>query len=179
VQVQNAVFSGIGILSTTQEIAGTVLSVMPEADAELVAEETLCLLATVSARACQAAGPEHEALARSCLAAPFLYRDYLVGTAMLESNDPAAGQLGETIGERLERKMAFYVSHLEAGRLPSPEVLRDKMLLWMGRISPPKMPSGPEERLDGLPVVDRVMNHARLLGTRVRHSAGNDPSQAV
>lgn len=145
-----------------------VLANMPEAEAELVAEETLCLLATVSARVCQAFRPEDEHLSTACLSAPFLYRDYLVGTAMLESGDHATAELGNTIGTRMERKMAFYVAHFEPGRMPSPTVLREKMLLWMGRISPPRMPSGPEERLDALSVVERVNHHVQLMVTRTK-----------
>ncbi len=162
---QAAVFAGLGVLSATQEIAGVVMAGMPEADPELVAEETLCLLAVVSARVAQATGGADEAFAHAVLAAPFLYRDYLVGTAMLESGDQATIELGTTIGARLERKMAFYVAHFPPGTHPSPGHIREKMLLWMGRISPPKMPSGPEDRLNASGTVDRVVHHGRLMAT--------------
>lgn len=166
---QTAVFAGLGVLSATQEIAGAVMAGMPEADPELVAEETLCLVAVVSGRIASAgdAGAE-DALAQAILAAPFLYRDYLVGTAMLESGDQSTAELGTTIGARLERKMAFYIAHFPAGVHPGAALIREKMLLWMGRISPPKMPSGPEERLDACGAVDRVVHHGRLLATLLK-----------
>lgn len=156
------------MLSATQEVAGAIMSGMPEADPELVAEETLCLLAVVSARVSQAVRPLDEALAHALLAAPFLYRDYLVGTAMLESGDQATAELGSVIGARLERKMAFYVAHFPPGAHPSPAHIREKMLLWMGRISPPKMPSGPEDRLTDSGAVERVVHHGRLLATLLK-----------
>ncbi|MEQ9103284.1 MAG: hypothetical protein RIE53_01155 [Rhodothermales bacterium] len=165
---QAAVFAGLGVLSATQEIAGAVMAGMPEADPELVAEETLCLLAVVSARVAQATGGADETFAHAILAAPFLYRDYLVGTAMLESGDQATAELGAVIGARLERKMAFYVAHFPPGAHPPPPQIREKMLLWMGRISPPKMPSGPEDRLDASGVVDRVVHHGRLMSTLLK-----------
>jgi hypothetical protein len=87
---------------------------------------------------------------------------------MLESGDRETAELGSVIGARLERKMAFYVAHFPPGGHPSPQHIREKMLLWMGRISPPKMPSGPEERLDRSGAVDRVVRHGQLMATLLK-----------
>jgi len=47
---QPAIFSTLGILAVSQEISGLALSIMHSAEAELVAEESICLLSVASAR---------------------------------------------------------------------------------------------------------------------------------
>jgi len=166
--IQPAIFSTLGIFSTSQEISGLAMSSLTDGDAELVAEETLCLVSVVTARTIEAIAPGMDELSQSLLVTPFLYRDYLVGSVMLESTDAAQGSQGVLIGERLERKSAFYTAHLPASKLPTGSVLRNVALMWMGRISPPGMPTGPEERLDGIGVTDRLNTHIRLIASHVR-----------
>ena len=72
--MQSAVFTTLGLFSVSQELSGMVMAHLHEADPEVVAEESLCLAATATARAIEAGrdwfdvgGPEvftHEALAR-------------------------------------------------------------------------------------------------------------------
>ena len=76
---QPAIFSTLGILAVSQEISGLALFLMDSAEAELVAEESICLLAVASARTVEAVAPEESDLAESLMITPFLYRDYLIG----------------------------------------------------------------------------------------------------
>jgi hypothetical protein len=171
--VQQAVFTTLGLFSVSQELSGMAMAHLRDADPELLAEESLSLAAAATARAIEATVPAGQDLADALLVAPFLYRDYLVGTAMLESGDASQAERGADIGERLERKMAFYATHLPKATLPTGSVLRNAMLLWMGRISPPGMTTGPEERLDACGAVPRLQAHVRLTASHVRHAASD------
>lgn len=168
-QTQRAVFTSIGLVTTTQEVAAAALEAMPEADPELVAEETLCLVSVAAARTIEAATDAGDPLAEAVMAAPFLYRDYMIGSAMLASDMPVGEAAGAEVGRRLEKKLAFYASHLPVGRAPGDAAVRDKMLLWMGRISPPKMPDSPEARLERIGVTSRVTHFLRLVGAHLKH----------
>ncbi len=146
-----------------------VMGLLRGADPELIAEESLSLAATATARAIEATSSDQKTLSESILVAPFLYRDYLVGTAMLEADDAAQADRGTEIGERLERKIAFYATHLPKETLPTGSILKNAMLLWMGRISPPGMSTGPEQRLDASGAVERLAAHVRLIAAHIRH----------
>lgn len=174
--MQSAVFSTLGLFSVSQELSGMGMAHLTDADPELIAEESLSLAAVATARAIEATSAEHKPLADAMLMAPFMYRDYLVGTAMLESDDASQADRGAEIGERLERKIAFYATHLPQATLPTGSVLKNAMLLWMGRISPPGMPTGPEQRLDDSGAVERLQAHTRLTSAHIRHLVGGAPS---
>ncbi len=167
---QPAIFTTLGLLSVTQELSGLALSEMEMAKPELVAEETICLLAVATGRAIESLDSSYPDLGLSVMMTPFLYRDYLIGTAMIESGDLSRGEEGVQVGERLEKKMAFYTAHLPAGQFPMSSSLRNVMLMWMGRISPPGMPSGPEDRLDGIGAIEKVACHLKLVVAHVRQS---------
>jgi hypothetical protein len=64
---------------------------------------------------------------------------------------------------RLARKAEFYAVHLPPGRFPGPHALGDKLPLWMGRVSPPGLPTTPDARLAELGLVDVLAVHARLV----------------
>jgi len=168
-QTQRAVFTSIGLLTTTQEVAATALEVLSDADPELVAEETLCLISVAAARTIEGVGDGDGSVTEAILAAPFLYRDYMIGSAMLASGQSISEAAGAEVGRRLEKKLAFYASHLPAGQAPGDAVVREKMLLWMGRISPPKMPDSPEDRLERSGAVSGVTRFLRLVGAHIRH----------
>ncbi len=168
--MQSAVFTTLGLFSVSQELSGIAMVHLTDADPEMVAEESLSLAATATARAIEATSSTgQDVLSESLLLAPFLYRDYLVGSAMLESDDAGHAERGAEIGKRLERKIAFYGTHLQKATLPTGSVLKNAMLLWMGRISPPGMPTGPEERLAASGAVDRMSAHVRLIAAHIRH----------
>ncbi len=164
-------FAALGALSTTQELARAVLVRVEEADPELVAEESLCLVATATARAAQVgwrAAPEAaQGAARAVVpglqALPFTYRDYLIGGAMLDAEDASLAEAAEHVYQRLARKQEFYGAHLPEGQFPGQHVLRDAMELWMGRISPPGLPEPPQERLRKLELVPRLLTHVKLV----------------
>ncbi|MDA0378276.1 MAG: hypothetical protein O3C45_00130 [Bacteroidetes bacterium] len=168
--MQHAVFITFGLFSVSQELSAMAMAHLADADPELLAEESLSLAAAATSRAIEATAPSHQDLADALMVAPFLYRDYLVGTAMLESGDATQAERGADIGQRLERKMAFYATHLPKATLPTGSVLRNAMLLWMGRISPPGMPTGPEARLDACGAVPRLQAHVRLTAAHLRHT---------
>lgn len=141
---------------------------MPDADPELIAEESISLVSVATGRTVEATLPEASDLAEALMITPFLYRDYIIGAAMIESKDAVQGESGLAIGERLERNTAFYAAHLQPGQLPTGSILRNAMLLWMGRISSPGLASGPEQRLDELDFVSKVELHTRLVAARIR-----------
>lgn len=160
-------FATIGVLNLTQEIAGAILEDVEGADPDIVAEETLCLVATATARATEVGLSEHPdeaaAISASLLDLPFIYHDYLVGTEMLARKDSALAQAADEVYARLQRKREFYQAHLPAGQFPGPRVLGDKMDLWMGRVSPPKLPETPTDRLRRLDLVDPLVTHLKLV----------------
>lgn len=170
-QTQRAVFTSIGLVTTTQEVAAAALEAMPDADPELVAEETLCLISVAAARTIEAISGPDRSLAEAVMAAPFLYRDYMIGTAMLAPGRAVGEAAGAEVGRRLEKKLAFYASHMPGGQAPGDPVVREKMLLWMGRISPPKMPDSPEDRLERIGVTKSVARFLRLVGAHIRHGS--------
>lgn len=163
-------FATVGVLGLTQDLTHAVLESIGEmdgADPELVAEETLCLIATATARAAEV-GLEDEAdhrpaITQTVLDLPFTYRDYLIGKAMIAEDSPELSQMGEEVRQRLQRKREFYTTHLPEGKFPGPHALEDKMELWMGRVSPPKLPETPQERLDSLDLVDPTVAHLKLV----------------
>lgn len=173
-QTQRAVFTSIGLVTTTQEVAAAALEAMPDTDPELVAEETLCLISVAAARTIEAVDEGEGSLAEAVMAAPFLYRDYMIGTAMLASGQSVGEAAGAEVGRRLEKKLAFYASHLPGGQAPGDAAVHEKMLLWMGRISPPKMPDSPEDRLERIDVTSRVTRFLRLVGAHIRHGRQTD-----
>mgnify|MGYP000013982308 FL=1 len=163
-------FATVGTLGLTQDLTHAVLESigdMEGADPELVAEETLCLIATATARAAEV-GLEEEpdrapTIIETLLDLPFTYRNYLLGKAMVAEERPELSEVAEEVRERLEEKRAFYTTHLPDGQFPGPHALGDKMELWMGRVSPPKLPETPQERLDSLGLVDPTVAHLKLV----------------
>lgn len=168
-------FATLGTLGTTQDLAGRALAGLDGADPELVAEETLCLVATATARAAEVGLQDTPAVAAAVvptlLALPFTYRDYLVGGALLDDRDPALLDAAEAAYQRLQRTQTFYTTHLPPGRFPGPLALAEKMALWMGRISPPRLPEAPPDRLERLGLVPLLLTHLRLVQAFGRHDA--------
>ena len=172
-------FATLGVLSTTQDLARATLGGIGGADPELVAEETLCLAATATARAAEVglreapAGPA-AAMAAALLELPFTYRDYLIGGAMLAEGDASLVSAGEQAQERLQRKQQFYTVHLPENQFPGQHALTDKMALWMGRVSPPKLPELPQKRLDTLNLVPLLLTHLKLVLAAARRHSRSD-----
>lgn len=159
-------FATIGVLNVTQELAGAVLADVDGADPDVVAEETLCLVATATARAAEVALNDDEAvhaISAVILDLPFQYRDYILGTEMLVRQDSTLVQAGDEVYVRLERKRDFYQAHLPAANFPGERALSDKMDLWMGRVSPPKLPETPTKRLKRLEVIEPLVTHLKLV----------------
>ena len=166
--VRIAIFATTGVLSVVQDLIGRVLEAVEMADPELVAEETLCLAATATARAAEVGLRERPALARvvpsALMALPFTYRDYLLGSLLLRQKEVSwLEEAGREIYNRLQRKQAFYEAHLPAGQFPGERMLGEKMALWMGRISPPGLPELPQERMERLELVPVLHTHLRLI----------------
>lgn len=163
-------FATVGALGLTQDLTHAVLESigdMEGADPELVAEETLCLVATTTARAAEVGleeEPDRQAtIVQTLLDLPFTYRDYLIGKAMVADQNPDLSEVAEQVHERLHGKRRFYTTHFPEGQFPGPHALKDKMELWMGRVSPPKLPETPQERLESLGLVDPTVAHLKLV----------------
>lgn len=165
-------FATLGLVSLTQEMAGAVLASIEGADAELVAEETLCLVATATARAAEVGLRAHPEQAHAALPVlldlPFLYRDYLVGGAMVAHANASLLDANEAVYGRLQRKQAFYTAHLPPNQFPGERALTDKMGLWMGRVSPPRLPESPMDRLHRLACIPMMLTHLKLVLTFAR-----------
>jgi len=161
-------FCGLAVLSTTQDLVRSVLPTLTDAvDPDLVAEETLALVATTTARAVEVGLRTQsrlvEVVGPAVLETPFLYHDFVLGAQLVEAGAEGDVEVDETIYERLSRKTDFYGSHFPVGRLPGPAALRDKLPLWMGRISPPKLASTPGERLEETGLTALLNTHLRLV----------------
>jgi hypothetical protein len=154
-------------MGIAQDLSRAVIESIENADAELVLEETLCLVAVTTARAAEVGLRERPELAAIVpgvlLDLPAVYHDYVMGGMMVEN--PAADLL-EASGEvtsRLQRKKEFYAVHFPANQFPGPRILRDKMPFWMGRISPPGLTENPDQRLARLQLVDVLHTHLKLV----------------
>ncbi|MFO8099948.1 MAG: hypothetical protein R6T83_10065 [Salinibacter sp.] len=163
-------FATGGTLGLVQDLTHAVLESigdMEGADPEVVAEESLCLVAVATARAAEvglADEPDRRpSIVRTLLDLPFTYRDYLLGKAMIEDDRPELSEMADEVRERLRRKREFYTTHLPEGQFPGPHALGDKMELWMGRVSPPKLPETPQERLESLGLVAPTVAHLKLI----------------
>lgn len=160
-------FATLGALGTTQELAHVFLRDVKQADREVVAEETLSLVAITTARAADVGLRNEPETAGSVVDAlvdlPFLYRDYLIGGAMMLQQDQSLLDSSEDVYQRLQRKQDFYSAHFAPSKFPAEAVLRDKMGLWMGRVSPPGLPDSPMERLERLDSVRLLLTHLKLV----------------
>ena len=160
-------FTTLGVLGTTQDMARTALDDMPKADPENVAEETLCLVATSTARAAQVGLRQESAVAAvvgpTILDLPFAYRDYLIGGAMITQRDTTLLDANEAAYERLQKKREFYIKHFPENSFPSEAQVKEKMAIWMDRISPIDLSSTPEDRLKKLYLIPTLMTHLKLI----------------
>lgn len=163
-----AAFASAAALSATQDVVRAVLPALgADADPEVVAEETLVLAATVTARAAEVGLRERpdvlQAVGPALAELPFLYHDYLLGAELVASGAEGDVEPDQSVYARLARKADFYAVHLPPGRFPGPRALGDKLPLWMGRVSPPGLPTSPDKRLADLGIVDLLTVHARLV----------------
>lgn len=175
-------FAAPAALTTTQDAVRAVWPSLQDGtgaapDAALVAEETLAMVATVTARAVaaglrprpDAAGPAVDALVE----VPLLVHDFLLGAQLVASG--AEGDVPPDDGgvyDRLARKLGFYATHLPEGGVPGPARLRTLLPLWMGRVSPPRLPTTPDARLASTGVPEIVALHARLVLAFAERAAG-------
>lgn len=161
-------FAAPAALSVTQDLVRSVLPAMGDGvDPELVAEESLVLVSTITARSVELGlrdTPEAmEAAGQALLEVPFLYHDYLLGGQMVTEGSEGDVEVDQAVYDRMARKADFYGVHFPVGRFPGPLAIADKLPLWMGRISPPKLPTSPDKRLADLGLVDVLNTHARLV----------------
>jgi hypothetical protein len=154
-------FASLGVLSTAQQLASRVLSDIVSADPDRVAEETLTLVAVASAFSLSTG--TRAGLKSAILDLPILYRDYLAGGLVVRGEMDEDAVRARVADDRMQRKRSFYEAHFNPPGGPSQTGLRDKMGLWMGRISPPGLEELPMDRLDRLQLVDVLDVHLRLL----------------
>ena len=177
-----ATFAAPAALSTVQDVVRATLPALQApgpgagADPEVVAEETLVLVATVTARAAETGLQRHAEALRAVGPAlaelPFLYHDFLLGAQLVAAGAEGDHAPDQSVYDRLARKAEFYGAHLAPGRFPGPRALGDVLALWMGRVSPPKLPTTPYERLDALALTDTLAAHARLVLAFAQKAAG-------
>ena len=154
-----AAFATAGAFQLTQELATRIVTDVPSADVAVLTEETLALVAVLTARAIEATAPDARAAADALLALPDLVRDYFVGAAVLADPDTAAPRVHAADRDRARtaRKAAFYEAHFPAGHFPGPSALAEKLPLWMGRVSGPGLPDAPDARLARMGLADDVL----------------------
>lgn len=175
-------FAAPAALTTTQDAVRAVWSSLQDGtgagpDAALVAEETLAMVAVVTARAVGAglrSRPDAAGAATAALVeVPLLVHDFLLGAQLVASG--AEGEVAPDDGgvyDRLARKLGFYGTHLPEGGVPGPSRLRTLLPLWMGRVSPPRLPTTPDARLAATGVPEMMTLHARLVLAFAERAAG-------
>lgn len=160
-------FTTLGVLGTTQDLARVTLEFIKNADTELVAEETLCMVAVATARAAEV-GLRQESVVGSVVSPtvldlPFAYRDYLIGGAMITQRDTSLLDANEAAYQRLREKREFYMGHFPENQFPGESHTRSKMELWLDRINPFDLSSTPEERLTKMHLLPTLMTHLKLV----------------
>lgn len=175
-------FAALAVLSTTQDLVRTVLPALtdadgqPAADPEVVAEESLVLVATLTARALEVglrtAPGLVEPVGSAVLETPFLYHDFLLGAQLIAEGAEGEVEVDQSVYDRLARKAEFYAAHFPIGRFPGPASLRDKLPLWMGRVSPPRLPTTPEARLADTDAAGLLTTHLRLVMAFAQREGG-------
>jgi hypothetical protein len=140
---------------------------MPKANSEKVAEETLCLVAIATARAAQVGLRQESvvsgAVTQTILDLPFAYRDYLIGGAMITQRDTTLLDANEEAYERLQGKREFYIKQFPENQFPGEAHTRERMEIWIERISPIDLSSTPADRLDKLDLLPTLMTHLKLI----------------
>jgi hypothetical protein len=169
-----ATFSAVGVSILFQDLTARVFELMPKSDSLRVAEESLSMLAVVTARAIDEGGGGSSVVAQAVnaiLNLPYAFRDYSLGSEMLNSelDMKDAGTRSGLIGERLQKTLGFYETQIPAGISLTDVRLGDNLLLWMGRISPRGLESSPDTRLDDSGVREMVSRHVRLISAYTRH----------
>ena len=172
-------FAAMGALATTQELAARIVEDIESADPEVVSEETFALVATVSSRALESVLGPSNALAASVLRLPLIYRDYVAGGFVVRGEVDEALIQDDVLDEGLLRRRAFYEAHFAASTVPGSGVLRDKMGLWVGRVSPPSTGELPMDRLDRLALTEVLGVHLRLLVAFARRQASLGADEAT
>jgi hypothetical protein len=169
-----AAFSAAAALSVTQDVVRAVRPALGEGvDEAVLAEETLSLVATVTARSVEAGVGGGSAWATALAEVPMLYHDYLLGTELVSAGASGDVEVDQSVYERLARKGTFYGTHLPPGRPVGPDAVTRVLPLWMGRVSPPGLPTSPDARLADTQVHRMIETHARLiLAFAGRASAG-------
>jgi hypothetical protein len=158
-------FAAAAALSIAQDIVRAVRPHLGDgADEATIAEETLALVAAVTARAAES-GLGGSVAGRAAGAVldelPLLYHDYLLATSLVAGGTEGDVTADRAVYERLERKARFYGAHLPAGA--GSAAVAAVLPLWMGRVSPPKLPTSPASRLEATGVQGLVSVHSRLV----------------
>lgn len=152
---------------------------MPASDPEKVFAETLCLVATATARSASAPfadAPDHaNAISQSLVDLPLTLHAYVAGSEVLRTGAQSAEGIPDYTPE-IGRMLEFYQAHIPDGRLPDRKTLRNAMILWMGRISPRGLDEHPEARVDRLGLVDDLNLHLRLSEAYARNVASGKGS---
>lgn len=173
-------FATAGALHTAQDLTARVLQGVPTADVEVVAEETLALVAIATARAAEVGlggAPEAASVSGALQDLPLLYRDYFAGAAALEDPETAHALAGAAAHARtrLDRKRAFYRAHLPEGAFPGERALTDKLPLWVGRVSGPGLAVNPDAFAAQIEAAPVLALHLRLVLAFARRAGGETP----
>lgn len=159
-------FCVVGVVSTTQHLTHVAAGEASD-DLEMIAEESLALATVTTARVLELELAKEKSLAQSVTPAilklPLTYFDYILGTEVLVAKDVSS--LPDTLAsyERISRKMNFYLSHFVPDRYPGPKLVKEKMELWMGRISSPGLAEHPSERMERLGTEGLLNRHLKLV----------------
>ncbi|NND71783.1 MAG: hypothetical protein HKN43_09400 [Rhodothermales bacterium] len=161
-------FSVIGINVTTQHLSHVAAGEASD-DLELIAEESLAVTSVTTERVLSFVlreAPSRAAVLAAVGQTPFRYYDYILGNQVLEMRDESSDiDLDSTssVFNRVGRKVAFYGSHFPEAAFPGASITREKMVLWMGRISSPGLHEHPEKRLERLGLANILQRHLRLV----------------
>ena len=160
-------FATLGVIGTTQDIVRLTLKNLDGAVPENVAEESLCLVATATARAAEVGLRQEGAVASvvspTVMDLPFAYRDYLIGGAMINRRDTSLLDANEAAYRRLQEKRDYYKQHFPENQFPGPSKVKEIMEVWLARVAPGGAPDATTERLEQLGVFPQLMTHLKLI----------------
>ncbi len=157
------VFAVIGTVALVQDLLGAASRYVKGMDPEAAAEETLCLAAQLTLCAAVEGGADAVRMKRVMRGIPVMYLDYALGAAAAKQMDAALLDERPAILSRISRSQTFYAKQMPENRNLGERHLREKLELWMGRISPPELPDKPIERVQCMGVGEVVRTHMLLI----------------
>ena len=168
----HVVFASIGTVALVQDLLGEASRHVHGMDPANAAEDTLCLAAQLTLCAAVEGGADIACLKRVVRNIPAMYLDYALGNAAARQKNAALLDERPAILSRISRCQAFYAEQLPDCRPIGTRQLREKLEIWMGRISPPGLPDKPIDRIERMTIQEVARTHMLLIKAYWSQAAG-------